>query len=188
MSRRISHVIGFDDAPFAPDFRGDVALVGAVFAGARLEGVVRDRVRRDGVNSTRVIVALVRRCRFREHLQAVMLQGIAVAGFNVVDINLLWRELGLPVVVVSRRRPDWDAVRRALLEKVPGGRRKWRLIQAAGPPAAASGVWIQRTGISLERARELVGRLAVHGRIPEPLRTAHLIASAFSPEGSRQRV
>jgi endonuclease V-like protein UPF0215 family len=188
MSKRISHVIGFDDAPFASEFRGDVALVGAVFAGARLEGVLRGRVRRDGVNSTRVIVELVRRCRFREHLQAVMLQGIAVAGFNVVDINRLQRELGLPVIVVSRQRPDLDAVRRALLEKVPGGRRKWRLIQAAGPPAEAAGVWIQRAGIPLERAQELVGRLAVHGRIPEPLRTAHLIASAFAPEGSRQRV
>ena len=57
MSKRISHVIGFDDAPFAPDFRGDVALVGAVFAGPRLEGVLRGRVRRDGVNSTRVIAS-----------------------------------------------------------------------------------------------------------------------------------
>jgi len=92
------------------------------------------------------------------------------------------------VIVVSRQRPDLDAVRRALLEKVPGGQRKWRLIEEAGPPAAAAGVWIQWAGISHERAQELVGRLAVHGRIPEPLRTAHLIASAFSAEGSRQRV
>ena len=137
MSSRISHVIGFDDAPFAPEHRGDVELVGAAFAGARLEGVMRGRVRRDGVNSTRVMVELVRHCRFRTHLQAVLLQGIAVAGFNVVDIPRLQRELGLPVLVVSRQRPDLEAVRHALLERVPGGRRKWRLIQRAGPPQEA---------------------------------------------------
>jgi len=188
MHRRISNVIGFDDAPFAPAHRGDVELVGAVFAGARLEGVVRGRVRRDGVNSTRVMIRLLQGCRFREHLQAILLQGIAVAGFNVVDIQRLHGELGLPVIVVSRRRPDLEAVRRALLEKVPGGLRKWRLIQAAGQPEAAAGVWIQRAGISREPAQELVARLALNGRIPEPLRTAHLIASVFASAGSRQRV
>ena len=188
MARRISHVIGFDDAPFAPEHRGDVALIGAVFAGDRLEGVVRGRVRRDGVNSTRAMVDLVEGCRFREHLQAVLLQGIAVAGFNVVDIRRLHLDLSLPVVVVSRRRPDLEAVRRALLERVPGGRRKWRLIERAGIPEAAAGVWLQRVGISLEQAGELVERLARHGQIPEPLRTAHLIASMFTAEGSWQRV
>ena len=35
-----SHVVGFDDAPFARWYRGDVPVVGAVFCGLRLEGVV----------------------------------------------------------------------------------------------------------------------------------------------------
>lgn len=50
----IQHVIGFDDAPFDRLRRGDVPVVGAVFCGSRLEGVVLGRVRRDGANATRV--------------------------------------------------------------------------------------------------------------------------------------
>lgn len=187
MGKPITHVVGFDDAPFQPKHRGDVGLVGAVFASARLDGVLYGRVRRDGVNSTRVMRDLVRGCRFYPQLHAVLVQGIAVAGFNVVDIHWLNRELGLPVIVVSRQRPDLDAVRRALLERVPGGLRKWRLVERAGPPEPATGVWVQHAGIQLGRAAELVERLALHGRIPEPLRTAHLIASALSPDGSKQR-
>ena len=52
MAKRISHVIGFDGAAFARTHRGDVLIVGAVFAGTRLEGVLSGKVRRDGVNAT----------------------------------------------------------------------------------------------------------------------------------------
>lgn len=187
MSDRLSHIIGFDDAPFARRHRGDVPVIGAVYAGARLEGVVSDRVRRDGVNSTRVLAGLVRRSRFREHLQGVLLQGIALAGFNVVDIHALAALLGMPVVVVARKRPDLAAIRRALLIRVPGGARKWRLIERAGPMEPCAGVFVQRAGISLERTRALIRRFAVHGKLPEPLRTAHLIAGGVVAGESRHR-
>ena len=55
------------------------------------------------------------------------MQGIAFAGFNVVDVHTLHCALGLPVLVVARRRPDLAAIRRALVNHVRGGARKWRL-------------------------------------------------------------
>jgi endonuclease V-like protein UPF0215 family len=182
------HVIGFDDAPFAPSHRGDVLLVGAVYAGARLEGILSGRVRRDGVNSTRVISSLVARSRFASHLRAVLLQGVTVAGFNVVDLQQLHRLLDLPIIAVTRQRPDLASIRNALLSKVPGGARKWRIIEKLGPMEAAGGVYIQRAGIEFESARALVGTLALNSRIPEPLRTAHLIAAGIARGESRHRV
>jgi hypothetical protein len=41
--------------------------------------------------------------------------------------------LSIPVLVVSRRRPRVNAIRRALLDHVPAGVRRWRLIEQAGP-------------------------------------------------------
>jgi endonuclease V-like protein UPF0215 family len=187
MSQRISHVIGIDDAPFEPAHRGDVLIVGAVYGGGRLEGVVHSRVRRDGVNSTRRIAEMVSGSRFFGHLQLVMLQGIAFAGFNVVDIHTLSRMLELPVLVVMRRAPDLAAIRDALMGKVPGGRRKWRLIEAAGEVDALGSLHVQRVGIDMPGATALVQRLAVAGHLPEPLRTAHLIAGGMSPLQTRQR-
>lgn len=187
MTRRISHVIGFDDAPFAPGHRGDVLLVGAVYAGPRLEGVLSGKVRRDGINATRSIVHLVSGCHFREHLQAVMLQGITFGGFNVVDLQAMSEALQLPVIAVSRRPPDMAAVRNALLQHVPGGRRKWRLIEKAGLMEPAAGVYVQRAGIPLRDTEVLIERLAVYGRLPEPLRTAHLIAGGIAQGESRHR-
>lgn len=184
----LANAIGLDDGPFPPAHRGDVDLIGAVCTGARLDGVLRTRVRRDGANATDRIATLVEASRYRRHVQLVLLQGIAVAGFNAVDIAALNARLGLPVVVVARRAPDLDAIRAALLTKVPGGRRKWRLIERAGQPRAAAGVWLQCAGIGLDQAAAVVARLAVHGRVPEPLRLAHLIAGGISGTGTRQRV
>ncbi len=184
---RLSHVMGFDDGPFERTHRGDVWVVGTVFAGVRLEGVLTAKVRRDGINSTQVLAELVGGSRFARHLQAVLVQGIALAGFNVIDLQALHTALGVPVMAVARRLPDLPAIRRALLTRVPGGARKWALIEKAGPMEAAAGVYVQRVGISLPAAQALVRRLAVNSALPEPLRTAHLIAGGLVTGESRHR-
>lgn len=133
------NVIGFDDGPFEREHRGDVLLVGAMCSGTRLDGVVAGRIRRDGADAARRMVQVLRASQFGESVQAVMLQGIAVGGFNVVDIHGLAKALNVPVLVVVRRPPDMEAVRRALFSdtphsrpRVPGAVRKWKLIEAAG--------------------------------------------------------
>lgn len=207
------NVIGFDDGPFPRQHRGDVLLVGVVCSGTRVDGIVSGRVRRDGANATRAIVDLVRGSQFGEHVQAVLLQGIAVGGFNVVDVQALHEALRLPVLVVTRRKPDLAAVQRALFADVPhqrprvrGATRKWALIERAGAMellgpsnraerrAARSGLraegpklWVQRVGLSMEQARRLVERTTLHGNIPEPLRVAHLVAGGITTGTSRGR-
>lgn len=185
--RNFSHVAGFDDAPFPRGGRGDVPVIGTVFANLRLEGVLHGRVRRDGANATRELVRLVSTSKFARQLQLVLLQGIALAGFNVVDLPGLHERLGIPVLVVVRRAPRLARVRRALLARVPGGARKWSLIERLGPPEPLAGVFVQRVGITTTDAERVIQRLAVHSRIPEPLRAAHLIAGALVSGQSRGR-
>ena len=185
---RLTHLVGFDDAPFERSHRGDVLLVGAVYAGTRLTGVLSGKVRRDGVNATGVIARTVLDSRFWPQLHAVLLQGISVAGFNVVDINLLAQMLERPVLVVSRRRPDMAAIRRALLQHVPGGSRKWKRIEKAGPVESAAGLWVQRAGLSLDQAVQVLRDSCSNGNVPEPLRAAHLIAGGIVRGESRGRV
>lgn len=176
--QRFSHVVAFDDAPFDRAHRGDVALIGAVFAGLRLDGVLSGRVRRDGANAARVMASMIASSKFVEHLQLVMLQGIAVAGFNVVDVFALHELTRLPVLVVSKRLPDMDAIRSVLLTRVSGGLRKWRILERLGPMERCERVWVQRVGLTVDQCGAIVRRFAVNGREPEPLRVAHLIASA----------
>ncbi len=182
-----SHVIGFDDAPFARQHRGNVLVVGAVYSDTQLQGVLSAPVRRDGVNATRVLAELVGKSRFASHTQLIMLQGIAFAGFNVVDLPELHHRLQIPCLVVARRAPDFGAIRRALLGHVPGGRRKWRLIERAGPMEATADLYVQRAGLTLPAATRVLRRLALNGLMPEPLRVAHLIAGGLVSGHSRGR-
>lgn len=182
-----SHVVGFDDGPFPRAHRGDVPVVGCVFSETTFTGVVSGKVRKDGRNATEVLARLVTTSKWAPQLQLVMLQGIALGGFNVVDLADLRRLTGLPVLVVARRAPDLGSMRDALLSRVPGGARKWTLVEAAGPMEPCGGVFVQRAGLSPEAAADVITRTALHGRIPEPLRAAHLVAGGVWGGESRGR-
>lgn len=183
----LSNVIGFDDAPFPRAHRGNVQVVGAVYASERFDGVLMGHIRRDGANAARNIARLVSASKFADHAQLIMLQGIAMGGFNVVDVPWLHQRLRLPVLVVARREPDMAAVKNALLTNVPGGARKWGLIKKLGPMEPVAGIFVQRAGLTLDQASQVIEKFAIHSHIPEPLRAAHLIAGALALGQSRGR-
>ncbi len=187
MGKPITNIVGFDDAPFAPEHYGDVRVVGAVCSRTRLDGVLSGKVRRDGVNATDEVIRLVRDGKFREHVRAVLFQGIAMAGFNVVDIHRVHAELAVPVVVAVRKHPRLHLVEAALIERTRGGARKWKLVQAAGPLEQIGPMWIQRVGLTRLDAAALLRATTLHGNVPEALRLAHLIAGGVTTGQSRGR-
>jgi endonuclease V-like protein UPF0215 family len=116
------------------------------------------------------MIELVERSQFAKHLSAVMLQGIAVGGFNVVDVQTLSEALGVPVLVVTRKRADLDAVRRALFSRdptarppVPGAARKWKLIEQAGP--------LEPLGPSNRAVRRARAAAVLEGGVPPVVRS-----------------
>lgn len=179
--------MGFDDGSFDKYRAESVPVVGAVFSGTRLEGVLCGSVETDGSNATEVLVNMVGQSKFAPQLQLVLLQGIALGGFNVIHLHALHERLDLPVLVVARRQPRLDKMRDALLGRVPNGASKWKLIEQLGPMEPVSGVYVQRSGLSLSEAEKVIERSAIHGNLPEPLRTAHLIAGGISAGESRGR-
>jgi len=187
MIQRFSHTMGFDDAPFRRDHREDVLIIGTVFSGLRLEGVLSAQVTRDGIDSTSTLIRLVSESRFAPQIQVVLLQGITFAGFNVIDINDLHHHLGVPIVVVCRKQPNFPAIRSALLNNVHDGRKKWSLIEPLGAMEPAGKVFVQYVGVSLQDVDLLIRQLAVNSSLPEPLRTAHIIAGGIALGESRHR-
>ncbi|MBO6933603.1 MAG: DUF99 family protein [Deltaproteobacteria bacterium] len=178
VGRAFPNLIGVDDAPFAKAHRGDVPLVGAVYATDRLDGVIVGKARRDGRNGARELARMIRDSRFDDHIGCVLLQGITVAGFNVVDLHELHERIERPILVVTRKAPNLRSIERALRTKVPGGDRKWKLIQAAGPMEPCGKLFIQRVGLTPAKAAATLELHTRHGLLPEPLRVAHLLAAA----------
>jgi len=177
--RKLSNTLGVDDVPSDKHHRGDVGIIGIVGCGTRMDGLVHNKVRKDGRNATRVIRDLVLHTKFEPHVQLVLLQGITFAGFNVVDIHSLADDLQRPVMVVSRKQPNFKAIEHALRTRVKGGLRKWALIDKAGRPEPLEGVYVQRAGLTVDEARYALQNTRLHGALPEPIRLAHVIGAGW---------
>ncbi|MDP1914684.1 MAG: DUF99 family protein [Myxococcales bacterium] len=184
-ARRLSNVIGFDDAPHVRGSAGRVGLIGCVCSGPRLDIVLRDTIEKDGDDATSVMKRLASDVDL-SHVRGVMLQGITFAGFNVIDIHRLSTELDMPVLVVTRRKPRLELVFKAVMA-VPDWQAKRALMEAAGEPEACGDVYVQRAGLSHAEAERMLERTTQHGIIPEPLRLAHLIAGGTTTGKSRGR-
>lgn len=175
--------MGIDDSPF--EFEGERALViGALVRVPNyLEAVLRTEVEVDGTDATEKLVHMIRGSRYRDQVRTVMIDGIALAGFNVVDIDRLHSETGVPVLTVTRDRPDLASMESALKAHFPDWERRYGLItrhplmeiSTEHKPLHASGV-----GLEWPEFERLVSASTVRGAVPEPIRIAHLISSAVT--------
>ena len=178
-------LLGIDDGAFS---RGDrYAPIAAVVVSApeQLEAARVSRVRVDGRDGTAEVVRLARSVGPLDGIHAVLLDGAVVAGFNVLDLDEIRRSLERPVIAVTRRRPDFRRIRAALERWFPrtaaeriGTLRAHRLFRV---PTGAEPIWAAASGCTARDAVGLLHRTMVRGFWPEPLRIAHLVASAGGP-------
>ena len=181
--------MGVDDGAFA---RGDrYAPIAAVVVAlpAQVDSVRLGRVRVDGRDATARVLALLRATGDLEGVRAVLLDGAVVGGFNVLDLDAIRDALGVPVVAVTRRPPEFARIRAALRRWFPRSAdaryallRRHRLFRV---PTGAAPIWAAAAGCTAADAARLVRRTAVRGFWPEPLRLAHLVASAARPPRRR---
>jgi endonuclease V-like protein UPF0215 family len=175
---RKEHVLSIDDAPFDKFRDQDALLVGVVTAGPSLvEGVITTRVPIDGEDVTVRLAAWAAGSRFFPSLRAILIEGITVAGLSVVDLPLLRRETGLPVISVDRKPPPAGRLEATLARLGYAGR--IASVAAAGSLHAAGGIHFACAGIAPERAREIIERERGRSRLPEGIRIAHLIGQAI---------
>jgi uncharacterized protein len=178
--------LGIDDGPFAARKHSSVLVVGAIYSGADFEGLISTRIRQDGWNATARLLEMILGSKFHAQLHLILLDGITLGGFNIVDLPRLTEESGLPCATVMRRAPDLAAVRRALFN-LPGTARRVRLIEQAGPVYEAGPLCFQAAGEDPAVIADALRTTLVHGQVPECLRGAHLIASGIVTGQSGRR-
>jgi hypothetical protein len=171
--------IGIDDGPFKRSGRGDVLVVGAVYRGGSVfDGLLTTTVRKDGWNATDKLLSMLMESKFLPQLHYIILDGIAFGGFNIVDIDRLHLETGLKVLVTIRRKPDLEAVKKAL-SHLTHPEKRWQLIRSAGEFYPINKLHCQLKGMDLGEAKQLLKLTCTRSHIPEALRAAHLIAGGL---------
>ncbi|HEY9842169.1 MAG: DUF99 family protein [Candidatus Sericytochromatia bacterium] len=181
-------VLGVDDTPFARTQSAPVPIAGVVCAGTRFEGMLWSSVTRDGSDANDRLVEIIRACKFYDQLHAVLIDGIALAGFNVVDLPDLAQRLDLPCLSVMRKLPDMPGIILALERMGPQEKaRRLPLIEKAGPIFQHGPFCYQVQGVSPDLAGRMLSSVTDNGHVPEALRLAHLIGSAVATGQSSKR-
>lgn len=178
-------VLGVDDGVFTPHSKELVDVVGVVYRGGYwLDGFMHTRVQVDGMDATEKLAEMVLKSPHYSQLRVIMLNGVTLAGFNVVDIEELYRRVKLPVVAVTREKPNFDDIQKAL-QNLPQSQERWKAIEKAGKilkvrtREGEEPVYAHAAGLSEEDTKRILKSTSTRSSIPEALRVAHIIASGL---------
>ena len=181
-------ILGIDDAPFPLHTKNKVMLIGTVFRGGIwLDGVLRTYITGDGEDSTEKIIHMVNKTRHKDQIGVIMLDGITFGGFNLVNIKKIFEKTGVPVIVIMRKFPNFEKIKKALL-RFDDHEKRWSSILDAGEVFKIENkepIYIQISGLDLDDAKEIVALSITRSAIPEPIRVAHLIATGVETGESR---
>jgi len=175
-------ILAWDDGPFEFKTKGKAILVGVIFRGGQfLDGLLKTEVDIDGEDATEKIVEKILKTKHKD-LRVIMLDGITFAGFNTVDIKEIYEKTKLPVIVVNRKKPNFEKFIETL-KALPNAEKRLEAVKNAGPVYWVSvknkRICFQCYGIKKEDAEEIIKTSSTMSLIPEPLRVAHLIANGF---------
>ena len=178
-------VIGIDDAPFFKFSKGNVLIIGVVMRKKLVEGVLSNYIRIDGLDSTKKIASMINSSKFGPQSKIIMINGIALGGFNVIDTEELSKSF--PVIIISRKKPDFKKIKDAL-ENFKDGKKRFEIIKKAGKPKICNGIYFQNMGINKEETCKYIKEYSYYSNIPEPIRLAHVIGAGIILGENRQRV
>jgi len=174
-------ILAFDDGPFTKGANKTV-LIGVIFRGGSfMDGMLKRDITVDGTDAEHELIGAAQKMKFKD-VRVILLDGITFAGFNTVNILKIHEETKLPVVVVLRKKPNFDEFLNAI-GRLPHSKERTKCVEAAGAVywvnVSENRLAFQTAGISEHDAAEIIRVSCSHANMPEPLRAAHLIASGI---------
>lgn len=176
-------ILGIDDSPFNFNQKFST-IIGVVMRGGQyLDCVLSRSITVDGIDSTNVCIDMVNKSRFKEQLRAILIDGIAFGGFNIVNIKELFNETGIPIISITRDEPNYESMKKALMNNFKNWKSRFNMIKEGDLHKINTNykpIYIKYVGISYIEAKEIIELSTIRGVIPEPIRIAHLIASGIT--------
>lgn len=160
---------------------GRVLLVCAVMRQGTMEGVLSNSVSVDGDDSSTRIISMIRGSRFRDQVKLVALNGIAIAGLNVIDVERVCKALHVKFTIMTRRRPRKTLLIKALQKGPEHAPEKKSIIEGMSKYRL-----VRRNGLYFQGSLELCKGMPQ--QVFEALRVSHLIASGISKGESSGRI
>ena len=106
--------LGIDDASHEKYSDSETFLVGVAYRGTEfIEDIRKTKIEVDGGDATEKVIELYNATE-ASTIGCILLDGISFAGLNIVDIEKISEETGIPVVAVTKNEPDREKFYEAL--------------------------------------------------------------------------
>ena len=176
-------LLGVDDSPFSFNEKYSTVIGVVMRGGEYLECVLSRQISIDGDDATFICMDMIKNTKHRKQLKALLLDGVTFGGFNVVDIQEVYTSTDLPVITVTRDKPDFHKIEKALKNNFADWKNRFNLMKKGRlyvVKTRYNPIYIKCAGISIEDAKEIIKLSTIRGVIPEPVRVAHIIASGIT--------
>lgn len=156
--------------------RRDFVIDGFVFGSATLEGN----------DATDAILKMHENLQ-RPDISYVLISGLIVSMYNIIDIKKLFDALKIPIIGISYR--DSSGIKDSLKHHFPNSFESKindyeRLCKREKITLSTShDVYVRKEGCTLSDAKHLLDDLTLHGSVPESIRVAQLLAKTLLEKG-----
>ncbi|RLG71478.1 MAG: DUF99 domain-containing protein [Methanobacteriota archaeon] len=142
-----------------------------------IDGFCVTRVTVGGDDSTEKLIEMVKKLG-RDDLGLLLLNGCIISWFNIIDLGEVHKELGLPLICVTYR--ESKGIDKYLREYFRDWEKKHMIYKRLGGRAVATvngyPVFYYSHGLEKEEVERFLAQVTKHGRVPEPIRVARLLA------------
>jgi len=183
--------IGIDDGYFPPSFKeGRLAtlMVGVLCKNVHPIDLGIKVVKVDGLDATSKAISVVKELSKNwGKIEAIFLDGVTFAGFNIINPSLMHDVLGYPVITIFKHQLNLQKIKVALMNNFSDWRKRYSVIESVyeNSKEVRTG-WrklrISSYGLDLYVIAEIITDLQLTSPLPEPLRLADLIASGLTKE------
>lgn len=175
-------ILGIDDSPFSFSDKYSIIIGVIMRGGSYIEGVLSRKIEVDGDDGTFKCIDMVKKSKHNKQLKSILLNGINFCGFNVINIEKIYLETDIPVITVTRDKPNFEKIKNALIKNFSDWKNKFEIIEKGSLYKVDTNfnpIYIKCVGINFEEAKEIIKISTIRGVIPEPIRVAHIIASGI---------
>jgi endonuclease V-like protein UPF0215 family len=154
-----------------------------------IDGIVYGYTTVKGMDATDSIAEMYYKLD-RNDIRVIMLGGVVISMFNIIDVDELHRRLNVPVIGLTFEESKGleEHIRRVFKEEDECSRR----LEAYNRLGARSKivlkteghVYARYSGMSIRDVKKIVNKFTLQGSVPEPIRVARLMAKAMLRFGS----
>ncbi len=150
----------------------------------RVDGFGFAKISVGGDDATEGVLKIFRRLE-RSDINAIVLNGSVISWFNIVDLDEIHEETGLPVISLTYE--ESEGLEGYIREYFPHPQEKidrYRKLGSREPVRLKTGfeVYARTLGATAEETKGLLNSFTLEGKVPEPLRVGRLLARSIQRE------